>query len=79
MGVSVSKEIVRTAVTFDIAVRLIACSTAAAVQKQIFPSFPLENRLDVIAAARSITQIGMLEVNCDNSTHTAREEVWFVP
>ena len=32
-----------------------------------------------IAAARPITLIGMLEVNSENSTHRAADEVWFGP
>ena len=55
---------------------LTACSK---YKHEILPNFPLENRLDVIAAARPITQIGVLEVNSDNSTQRVREEVWFVP
>ena len=66
---------------FASAVLLMARSTAVPE----FRIIPLENRVDQQifswpwASSRLVTPFGMLEVNCDNSTNRAREEVWFGP
>ena len=69
-----------------VAVPLIACSTT--VQKLFLPNVPLEKRLGelyvhwprgAIAAARAVTRVGMLGVNCYNSTRKILDEMWFGP
>ena len=82
MGVAVSKEIVRRRPL------LLPCRLPLAAQQYKNVFFHLKIDLTkivfaglggAIAAARPVTPIGMLEVNYDNSTHRAPEDVWFGP